>query len=265
MKIMKNRKNCIKLGPIFLSMGLASTSFGALIVDFTAEGSNTGGEVNGGPFVFSTTDPSGLGVSFDLVATAVVPMGGGANGGAITSLNGGLGSEVENTGAFLNVINGVPEVLRFTVSNVMGLSAGQTIVITNLLSQNGNSTTMDQTGGFGGTFGNAGADSITIFPDSTSFPGAGTTGVVVNQSDVDLGSILLATDSGNTENTGNTFAHAPDGGDIAFTSSFDVRLTDLGANNAIVIQGFEFNVIPEPSSFVLVVAALGAGVLRRRR
>ena len=259
---MKNRKNHMKIGSVFLSIGLASTSFGSLIVDFTLSGGNTGGEDNGGPFIFSTTDPSGTGVSFDLTATGVGPGGGPAD---ITRINGGLGSEAENTGNFLNVIGGEPEVLRFTLSNVVGLSAGQMIVITNLLSQNGNSTTIDQTGGFGGTFGQQAVDSITIFPDSTSFPGAGTTGVVVNQSDVDLGSILLATDNGVAGNTGNTFAHAPDGGDIAFTSSFDVRLTDLGANQAIVIQGFEFNVIPEPSSFVLVVAALGAGVLRRRR
>ena len=230
MKIMKNRKNCIKLGPIFLSMGLASTSFGALIVDFTAEGSNTGGEVNGGPFVFSTTDPSGLGVSFDLVATAVVPMGGGANGGAITSLNGGLGSEVENTGAFLNVINGVPEVLRFTVSNVVGLSAGQMIVISNLLSQNSNSTAADQSGGFGGTFGQQSVDSVTISPDSGG-------SAVINQLDTgDQGAILLAGNDGNDTNTGNTFAHAAASGDIAFGTFFDVQLTNLNANNAIVIQ-----------------------------
>ena len=262
MRIMKNRKNCVKFGPIFLSMGLASTSFGALIVDFTLPGGNTGGEDNGGPFIFSTTDPSGTGVSFDLTATGVGPGGGPAD---ITRINGGLGSEAENTGNFLNVIGGDPEVLRFTLSNVVGLSAGQMIVISNLLSQNGSSTTTDQSGGFGGTFGQQAADSVTIFPDSTSFPGAGTTGVVVNQSDVDLEIMLLAADAGNTGNTGNTFAHAPDGGDIAFTSSFDVRLTDLSDNQAIVIQGFEFNVVPEPSSFALVVVALGAGVLRRRR
>ena len=257
MRIMKNRKNCMKLGPIFLSMGLASTSFGALIVDFTTEGPNAG--VNGGPFTFSATDPSGLGVSFDLVATAVAPMGGGANGGAITSLNGGLGSQVENTGAFLNVINGVPEVLRFTVSNVVGLSAGQMIVISNLLSQNSNSTAADQSGGFGGTFGQQSVDSVTISPDSGG-------SAIINQSDAgDQGAILLAADNGAAGDTGNTFAHAPDGGDIAFGTFFDVQLTNLNANDAIVIQGFEFNVVPEPSSFALVVVALGAGVLRRRR
>lgn len=75
----------------------------------------------------------------------------------------------------------------------------------------------------------------------------------------------MAGNDGNDTNTGNTFAHAAASGDIAFGTFFDVQLTNLNANDAIVIQGFEFDVIPEPSSFALVVVALGAGVLRHRR
>ena len=69
---------------------------------------------------------------------------------------GGLGSTVENNGPFVNVINGVPEVLRFTISNVQGLEAGQTLELANLLSQNCNSQEADQTGGYGGTYAGQG-------------------------------------------------------------------------------------------------------------
>ena len=106
------------------------------------------------------------GVSFTITAAEVNP-GGGAGGamGDIVSLNGGLGSTVENTGGFLNVIGGVSEQLSFTVSGVTGLAVGETIELSALLSQNANSTNANQSSGFGGTFGNNVNDGVNIISD----------------------------------------------------------------------------------------------------
>ena len=90
---------------------------------------------------------------------------------------------------------------------------------------------------------------------------------MINQSDAgDLGSSLLLTDDGNTTNTGNTFAHGA--GNLAVSNnSFDLALTDLNRNDAVVIQGFEFAVvpIPEPSSTALLGLGGLAMILRRRK
>ena len=68
--------------------------------------------------------------------------------------------------------------------------------------------------------------------------------------------------------TGNTFEHGA--GDLGFTSSFSVALTDLTRNDAVLIQGFEFGVVPaaavpEPSSALLLGFGGIASLLRRRR
>ncbi|MDB4673246.1 PEP-CTERM sorting domain-containing protein [Verrucomicrobiales bacterium] len=241
-----------------ISLMVASMAPAALIVDFTSSGPD--GTVLGGPFTFASEDPTGTGVQFMVTASAVIPGGGGANMGDISRLNAGLGSTVENTGGFLNVIGGVSEVLRFTVSSVTGLQAGQSLQLSALLSQNSRSTNADQTGGFGGTFGQQAADSVTLTSDNAST-------IVINQSDNDLGSILLNADGlvangNNANNTGNTFSHA---GTLDFTDSFDVALTDLNANEAITIQGFEFAVVPEPSTSLLALGGLGLLLVRKRR
>jgi hypothetical protein len=240
---------------LLLSLVAPPLASAALIVDFTSVGdANT---VNTGGFVFSTQDPTGTGVSFTVTATAVIPGGGGANGGDITRLNGGLGSEVENTGAFLNVIGGVSEVLQFTISNVLGLQSFQTLQIKAVLSQNPNSQNANQSGGYGGTFGNDAADSITLTSDSS-------VASVVNQSDLgDLGSVLLNTNASNNSNTGNTYSHPA--GNLDFTTSFTLAQTNLTANDAVVIQGFEFAVVPEPSSSLMVLGGLGLLLIRKRR
>ena len=215
-------KNLV-LGVVFMA-SLASWASADIIVDFTTAGnSNT---INTGGFVFATTDPSGTGVSFTVTASAVIPAGGGANGGNVIRLNAGLGSEVENAGDFLNVIGGVSEVLEFTISNVMGLQANQSLVIQSLLSQNGESQSGDQSGGHGGTFGNNANDSVTLVSDSGS-------SFVVNQSDTgSLGSMDLAADDDNAGNPGNTFAHGA--GNLGFTNSFTVQQTDLSRNLSLI-------------------------------
>ena len=234
----------------FLAVGNSSA---AVLVDFTSTGGNN--TANNGGFIFNTTDPSGSGVSFTVTASAVVPMGGGQNGGPIIRLNGGLGSDVENTGDFLNVINGIPEVLRFTISNVAGLNPGESIVIANYLSQNPTSTNANQGGGYGGAFGQNAADNITLTSDLGG-------SVQIAQSDSgNLGSVLLAANGGDNSNTGNTFEHSA--GDLAFTSFFDVQVTPPD-NNAVVIQGFEFAVVPEPSSTALL-GLCGLALLGRRK
>ena len=86
---------------------------------------------NNGGFVFSV---SGGAVTFDITASAVILAGEGQNGGDIIRINAGLGSSVENTGDFINVINGVGEVLQFTVSNVVGLAPGESLGIGAFLS-----------------------------------------------------------------------------------------------------------------------------------
>ena len=89
------------------------------------------------------------------------------------------------------------------------------------------------------------------------------------QSDAgDLGAILLASDNGDSTNTGNTFAHSA--GNLAFTNSFTLAQDDLTANNAVTIQGFEFEVIPAPAvPEPTAVGFLGlcglAGLMRRRK
>ncbi|BDS08952.1 hypothetical protein NT6N_39920 [Oceaniferula spumae] len=247
--IPNTRSKLALLSVLFISSG--SMASAALFADFTAAGGSGGANSDG--FVFSVSDG---GVSFDVTASAVIPVGGGANGGDIARINAGLGSTVENTGAFLNVINGTAEVLQFTVSNVSGLSAGESLVVRALLSQNPSSTNADQSGGFGGTFGNVAGDNALITSDD------GPSIVVRDADGVDTGSVLLATDENNSNNTGNTFSFSD--GDLAFTDSFTIQINDA-ANNAFVVQGFEFAVVPEPSTSALVGLGGLALLLRRRR
>ena len=252
------KKNIFIMATSIALIGSASAS--SIIVDFTATG--TSNAVNGGALVFSSQDLDSTGVTFDITVSAVIPDGGPTNsGGDVVRVNGGLGSTVENTGEFLNVIGGVSEVLRFTISDVVGLGAGQTLQLTNLLSQNSSSTSANQSGGFGGTFGQQGVDSVTITLE-------GGDDFVINQSDAgDLGSVLLITDGGNSTNTGNTFAHGAGDLDVTNTNFFDLALTDLTANEAVVIQGFGFEVVsvPEPSSTALLGLGGLAMILRRRK
>ena len=118
---------------------LASVASADIIVDFTSTGANGDNETTLPSFTFSSEDPNGTGVSFDVVATAIIPAGGGDNNGNVTTINGGVGSTVENGGTFINIINDVPEVLEFTITNVSGLGAGESLEVVNLLSQNGGS------------------------------------------------------------------------------------------------------------------------------
>ena len=257
---MKHLRNLGLVTVFVLSLSMVPTSSADIIVDFTSPGTN-GDDASGMGFVFTTTDLNATGVSFTITAAEVNP-GGGANMGDIERLNGGLGSTVENGGGFLNVINGSSEQLSFTVSGVTGLAAGETIELSALLSQNANSTNADQSSGFGGTFGNNVNDGVIITSDL---------GPAINivQSDAgDLGSILLASDNGQSTNTGNTFSHSA--GNLAFTNSFTLALDDLTANNAVTIQGFEFEVIPAPGvPEPTAVSFLGlcglAGLMRRRK
>ena len=81
-----------------------------------------------------------------------------------------------------------------------------------------------------------------------------------------MGSIILATNDNNDTNTENTFAHSA--GDLTFTNSFDLALTDLTRNDAIQIQGLQFRVVPavpEPSSALALLSLLGVVVCKRRR
>ena len=84
---------------------VASVASADIIVDFTSTGGNGDNELTATSFTFSSQDPNNTGVSFDVVATAVIPATGGANNGNVTSINGGLGSTVENTGTFINIID----------------------------------------------------------------------------------------------------------------------------------------------------------------
>lgn len=259
---MKHLRNLGLVIVFVLSLSMVPKSSADIIVDFTSPGNN-GDDVSGMGFVFTTTDLNATGVSFTITAAEVNP-GGGAGGatGDIVRLNGGLGSTVENAGGFLNVINGVPEQLSFTVSGVTGLAAGETIELSALLSQNANSTNANQSSGFGGTFGNNVNDGVNIISDLGP-------SINIVQSDAgDLGSILLASDNGESDNTGNTFSHSA--GNLAFTNSFTLVLDDLTANNAVTIQGFEFEVIPAPPvPEPTAVSFLGlcglAGLMRRRK
>ena len=244
---------------------VASVASADIIVDFTSTGANGENETIATSFTFSSQDPNNTGVSFDVVATAIIPAAGGANSaGNVTSINGGIGSTVENTGTFINIIGDVPEVLEFTITNVSGLGAGESLELVNLLSQNGGSTNADQGGGFGGTFGQLAVDSVTLTSDN------GTISVVNQSDDGDLGVSLLNNDAGNAT-TGNTFAHSAN--NLGFTNSFTVELTDDNTQ-AVVIQGFQFavvdtvpdpNAVPEPSSALAIFGLLGVGVCKRRR
>ena len=256
---------------IAVMVGLQANASSDVIVDFTLPGGSTGGLIqgatggSGGPFTFSSTGTSSSGTTITLDFSvddpgAPAPMG--ANNQGASRQNGGLGSGELNTGDFLNITNAGSEVLRFDLTSVTGLAPGETInsiVLTQILSQNGNSQNADQSGGFGGTFGNLDGDGFLVSPD-------GLAGTVVDSTDNDLGSILLATDAGDATNTGNTFGHAAN---VTFADFLDIQLS---ANNAqaAVVQGFRIDVnttvaVPEPTSAVLLgLGGLGL-VLRRRR
>ena len=235
----------------------AVASADLVVVDFTAPGSNPGNNALGTSFTFSGADvfdaPSVMtptGVSFTVVASNGLAVGN------ISSENAGLGSRALNVGDFLNVIDGVSEVITFTISDVTGLAPGESLVLDSLLSQ-------DSNGNFGGNFGNVAQDSVTFTSDDSS-------SVVINQSGgVDLGSIILATNDNNDTNTENTFAHSA--GDLTFTNSFDLAQTDLTRNDAVQIQGLQFRVVPaapavpEPSSALALLSLLGVVVCKRRR
>ena len=264
---MKHLRNLGLVLVFVLSLSMVPTSSASIIVDFTTPGTSAD-VITGASFVFTTQDPTGTGVSFTVTAAEVNP-GGGANGpmGDIARLNGGLGSTVENGGGFVNVIGGVSEQLSFTVSGVTGLAVGETIELSALLSQNANSTNANQSSGFGGTFGNNVNDGVIITSDLGP-------SINIVQSDAgDLNAILLNSDNGDSTNTGNTFAHSA--GNLAFTNSFTLALDDLTANNAITVQGFEFEVIPapvvpapavpEPTAFGFLGLCGLAGLMRRRK
>ena len=249
-------------------VGLQANANSDVVVDFTLAGDPTDGLVQGatggsaGPFTFSSTGTSSFGSAITLNFSVDDPgLFVGANNQGASRFNGGLGSGEVNTGDFLNVVGVNFEALRFDLTSVTGLAPGETIdsiVLTQILSQNGNSQTADQSGGFGGTFGNQPGDGFLVSPD-------GLAGTVVDSTDNDLGSILLATDAGNATNTGNTFGHAAN---VTFTNFLDIQLSDNNAQ-AAVVQGFRIDVnttaVPEPSSAVLLgLGGLGL-VLRRRR
>lgn len=138
------------------------------------------------------------------------------------------------------------------------MAANQSIILSDLLSQNARSTAANQSGGLGGTFGNVASDDVLLTSD------LGNTFRIFQSDTGDLGSILLnANDTSSTDPIGNTFAHSAN--DFEFNNSFTLSLT---ANDAVEIQGLRFAVVtavPEPTSNVLLgLGALGF-VLRRRR
>ena len=60
---------------------VASVASADIIVDFTSGGGNGGNETTATSFTFSSEDLNGTNVSFDVVATAIIPATGGANNG----------------------------------------------------------------------------------------------------------------------------------------------------------------------------------------
>ena len=224
-----------------------------IIVDFTSPGplnvTTAGLEVQ-------TVTETVTGVSFTVTASDVTVNN--TNSGGLTTRNNGLGSDARNNGTFLNFIGGESEIIQFTLSGVTGLAANQSIILSDLLSQNARSTSADQSGGLGGTFGNVAGDDVVLTSD------LGNTFRIFQSDTGDLGSILLnANDTSSTDPIGNTFAHSAN--DFEFNNSFTISLT---ANDAVEIQGLRFAVVtavPEPTSTVLLgLGALGF-VLRRRR
>ena len=237
---------------LFVFSSQASADF--VIVDFTAPGALN--VTTAGLEVQTVTEPV-TGVSFTVTASDVTVNN--TNSGGLTTRNNGLGSNARNNGTFLNLIGGESEIIQFTLSGVTGLAPNQSIILSDLLSQNARSIAADQSGGLGGTFGNVAGDDVVLTSD------LGNTFRIFQSDTGDLGSILLnANDTSSTDPIGNTFAHSAN--DFEFNNSFTISLT---ANDAVEIQGLRFAVVtaavPEPTSTALLgLGALGF-VLRRRR
>lgn len=225
---------------------LATPAFADIIVDFTDVGPtnagrnnqapfNTGGDANNDrTFTFDAVtspgqfvDLNSTGVTFTVLVT--VPSGAPAAAN-LWRFATGFGNQQDGNN-FFNTNEG----LEFTISNVAGLAAGETLEFAGVVSQNPINTSADQSGGFGGTFGNNPGDSLTVTSDNGG-------SVVINSEDNSLGATHLNT-NGNSATTGETFLH--DNGNLTFTDSIVVTNT---SNQGYVFSGLKFDVIPAPAA-----------------